>query len=63
MLQDTSEKGEIHGITGVTIDAVTAAIWQTESPLYVAEEFGRTFAAKQRSEELLATARCECNLG
>ena len=39
VLYDTDEEGEIVGITGVTTDAETAAIWRAESPLYRAEKF------------------------
>lgn len=56
VLHDVDERGEILGITGVTTDAETAAIWRAEFPLYVAEEFDTDDALREVSEIIAMNA-------
>jgi len=47
VLYDTEEGGEIIGITGVTTDPKTAAIWRAEFSVYRAEEFDTDNAPRE----------------
>ena len=52
-LYHTNADGGIPCISGVTTDAETAAIWEADNPLYVAEEFD-TDDARCEVMEILA---------
>ena len=58
VLYDEDEEGEIVGITGVTNDPETAAIWRAECPLYLAKEF-ETDDALRNVLEILAMNAAE----
>jgi len=59
VLYDEDEEGEILGITGVTTDPETAAIWRAEYPLYLAKEFETDDALRAVLEILAMNAQAQ----